>query len=67
MSTVGSPTMTASHWKSLTSDERAQIRQFHLRQIEREQFLEEREALKMTEVRRLLLFDLRSHDDDPSH
>jgi hypothetical protein len=44
--------MTVSRWKSLSSSERAQIRQFQLKQIEQEQLVEERAALKMTEVRR---------------
>jgi hypothetical protein len=43
--------MTPDRWKSLTSSERVHIRQFQLKRIEQEQLLEEKEALKMTEVR----------------
>jgi hypothetical protein len=45
--------MTLLKWKSLTSSVRAQSHEEQLRRIEREQLLEEKEALKMTEVRSL--------------
>jgi hypothetical protein len=51
MSTLTTSPMTPDRWKSLTSSERAHIRQFQLKRIEQEQLLEEKEALKMTEVR----------------
>jgi len=52
MSTLMALSMTPARWKSLTSSERAHIRQFQLKRIEQEQLLEERKALRMTEVRR---------------
>ena len=51
MSILTALPMTPLRWKSLTSSERAQIRQNQLKQIEQEQLLEDYEALKMTEVR----------------
>lgn len=40
-----------SCWKSLTSGERSRLRKLQLEKVEREQLLEEKEALIMTEVR----------------
>ncbi|KIM79152.1 hypothetical protein PILCRDRAFT_823731 [Piloderma croceum F 1598] len=55
MSTLTTSPMTPARWKSLTSSERAHIRQFQLKRIEQEQLLEEKEALKMTEEERQTL------------